>query len=262
MQAYWPFHKLECRRNEFADLIEDSEPKFARWMRAHGKIAVLKDDEVDRLERAAGAASGTSRQEVMESMYGRLEPKPQGPCYSLEERAAMRAREQSETALLKSSKHAQGYDSITVPADLGLECPAYKWRQNQSHVEIFIPLPESCDKSKVTVSLSPSTIKVELDERPILSGKLFQNIKEDESTWYIVDNILEISLLKRNRRGNYADKTTNADTFWHSVLKSAPFGERLELQNVPTTYYWSPYEADGEPLRLTGHNNAKKKVEA
>ncbi len=78
IQAYWPFHKSECRRNEFADIIEESEPKFARWMRSHGKLAVLKDDEVDRLERASSAASGPSRQDVMDSMYGRLEPKPKG----------------------------------------------------------------------------------------------------------------------------------------------------------------------------------------
>ena len=67
-----------CKRNEFADAIEEAEPKFANWMRKHGKMAVLKDDEVDRLERANNAVSGTSRQEVMESMYGRIEPKPQG----------------------------------------------------------------------------------------------------------------------------------------------------------------------------------------
>jgi hypothetical protein len=47
-------------------------------MRSHGKLAVLKDDEVDRLERASAAASGPSRQDVMDSMYGRLEPKPKG----------------------------------------------------------------------------------------------------------------------------------------------------------------------------------------
>jgi hypothetical protein len=47
-------------------------------MRSHGKLAVLKDDEVDRLERASSAASGPSRQDVMDSMYGRLEPKPKG----------------------------------------------------------------------------------------------------------------------------------------------------------------------------------------
>lgn len=38
-----------------------------------------QDDEVDRLERASHAASGTAtRQEVMESMYGRADPRPQG----------------------------------------------------------------------------------------------------------------------------------------------------------------------------------------
>ena len=42
-RAYWPFHKEWCRRNDFADAVEASEPKFARWMRKHGKQAVLKD---------------------------------------------------------------------------------------------------------------------------------------------------------------------------------------------------------------------------
>lgn len=78
MQAYWPFHRGQCYRNEFADAVEGSEPKFARWMRKHAKLAVLKDDEVDRLERAAAANTGYTRQEVMESMYNRLEPKPKG----------------------------------------------------------------------------------------------------------------------------------------------------------------------------------------
>ena len=75
-QAYWPFHRSECKRNEFADLVEEHEPRFAKWMRGHGKLAVLKDDEVDRLERASMATTGQSREEVMESMYGRLDPKP------------------------------------------------------------------------------------------------------------------------------------------------------------------------------------------
>ena len=42
-RAYWPFHKQWCKRNDFADAVEASEPKFARWMRKHGKQAVLKD---------------------------------------------------------------------------------------------------------------------------------------------------------------------------------------------------------------------------
>lgn len=39
---------------------------------------MMKDDEVDRLERAGTAVSGATRQEVMESMYGRVDPKPKG----------------------------------------------------------------------------------------------------------------------------------------------------------------------------------------
>ena len=46
MQAHWPFHKASCQRNEFADMAEAAEPKFAAWMRRHGKLATLRDDEV------------------------------------------------------------------------------------------------------------------------------------------------------------------------------------------------------------------------
>lgn len=42
-KTYWPFHRAFCRKNEFADATEGTEPKFARWMRSHGKQAVLKD---------------------------------------------------------------------------------------------------------------------------------------------------------------------------------------------------------------------------
>jgi hypothetical protein len=46
-----------------------------------GKLAVLKDDEVERLERVSKAACSVySRQDIMESMYGRVEPKPIGNC--------------------------------------------------------------------------------------------------------------------------------------------------------------------------------------
>jgi hypothetical protein len=40
----------------------------------------LQDDEVDRLERSSrpGCWLGLGRQEVMEGMYGRLDPRPAG----------------------------------------------------------------------------------------------------------------------------------------------------------------------------------------
>ena len=66
---YWPFHKSVCQRNDFADAIEATEPKSAGWMRRHGKLAVLKDDEVERLERASSAgrtSSGATREQVMQ----------------------------------------------------------------------------------------------------------------------------------------------------------------------------------------------------
>lgn len=42
-KAYWPFHKEWCHKNDFADHVEKQQPKFARFLRKHGKQAVLKD---------------------------------------------------------------------------------------------------------------------------------------------------------------------------------------------------------------------------
>lgn len=36
VQAYWPFHRESCRKNEFADAAESQDPKLAGWMRKHG----------------------------------------------------------------------------------------------------------------------------------------------------------------------------------------------------------------------------------
>ena len=99
-QAYWPFHRMSCHKNEFADAVEEAEPKFAGWMRSHGKLAVLKDDEIERLERAGAATMGVSRAEVMDSMYNRLEPKPKGdvmPCRPPVALAGLQLRFQSRS---------------------------------------------------------------------------------------------------------------------------------------------------------------------
>ena len=63
-------------------MVEKDDPKFAKWMRKHGKLATLKDDEIERLERARTAVSGPGAEEVMHSMYNRLSPKPKPPLYS------------------------------------------------------------------------------------------------------------------------------------------------------------------------------------
>eukprot|EP00887_Chlorella_sp_A99_P001899 scaffold18.g1899.t1 len=269
--AYWPFHKTQCKRNEFADLAEESEPKFARWMRSHGKLAVLKDDEVDRLERAGAATTGPGREEVMESMYGRLEPKPRGAALWPARRfvfAALRclspsrarpppalSQEEADKAAARRALEVGGgrpYASIELPPDLGLDCQRFKWRQSQSHVEVFVPLPEGVGRGKVAVALSTRQLSVEIDERPVLVGELWREVKAEESTWYMQargrrDGVLEIVLLKRCRRGHYEAGTTNADTYWPAVLRGAAPHERLPHAAPPLAYYSCPYEGgDGE----------------
>lgn len=180
------------------------------------------------------------------------------PSYSLEDKLAMRRKEEEEKiAARKQALLSSSYKQIDIPRDLGLDCGQYKWKQNQSYVEIFIPLPSHVDSaSKISVELKPDHISVVIDEKPFLCGTLFRQVKAEESTWYIQDGLLEIILLKRSRRGQYAAGETNANTYWKSVTRKAPEKETLQLENPPSQYYHSPFE--GEEKRLKAARRAIK----
>jgi len=150
--------------------------------------------------------------------------------------------EEEKASTRRAALTPSSYLAIDIPRDLGIACSSYKWRQTQSHVEIFVPLPDGMSASKVSVTVSPTRLSILFDERPILKGTLYRDVKAEESTWYIQDGVLEVLLLKRSRRGHYAGRDSNADTFWVSVVKGAPEGETLALQHPPTSYYWSPLE--------------------
>ncbi|WIA36527.1 hypothetical protein OEZ86_007821 [Tetradesmus obliquus] len=249
-KAYWPFHKSACRRNDFADAIEHQEPQFAAWMRKHGKLAVLQDDEVDRLERSSrpGGWLGLGRQEVMEAMYGRADPRPTAPTYHMTATAAatqqQQQQQQSGAAVVPVSSTDRGWQEITIPEGLGLAATRFKWRQNLSHVEVFVRLPGSVQPKQVCVQLSPSSLAVSAAGDALLAGQLAAAIKLEHSTWYCDEGILYMQLLKRNRRGHYSNGATAADTFWFSLLAAAKGADRLPGPHPPTRYYSSAYEAD------------------
>ena len=48
LKSHWPFHREDCRSNAFADAIEDSEPKFASWLRRHGTQVREEDGEKEQ----------------------------------------------------------------------------------------------------------------------------------------------------------------------------------------------------------------------
>ena len=55
-----------------------------------------------------------------------------------------RAAEAGKSAARLALQSAGGaaYAALHLPPLLSLDCQRYKWRQNQSHVEVFVPLPE------------------------------------------------------------------------------------------------------------------------
>lgn len=149
----------------------------------------------------------------MESMYGRLEPKPAAPAYSAEELAAMRRADEAGKAAARAALAGCGgppYAALELPAELGLDCGRYKWRQSQSHVEVFVPLPPGLPAGRVDVRLTTTSLSIIIDEAPVLCGRLYRAVKAGESTWYCCDGVLELVLAKRSRRGAYEAGATNA----------------------------------------------------
>lgn len=218
--------------------MEDSDHKFASRMRSHRKQVVLKDDEVERIERAASAAC---------------------PTYSLEERQHMAERaEQDAEQERRLTRDQKIWAQIELPNELGVDCDGYKWRQSQSHVEVFVKLPTSVVYKKVTVSITMKRLQVSADGNHLAGGALIKTVIPSSSTWQLIDNIVEISLLKANRRGLYAPGTTHSDTYWDRVWEGCLESDRLTSW-APTKYYSSPFEDD--TINYAALEAAEKDVE-
>ena len=244
---------------------------------------------MDRLERKVAA---------MEDLYGRANPKPKPPTYDAEDMLRMKAAEEADALRIRERDAAtvaasiawkdstggggggggggnhllaaaaaasSAWSEINVPKDLGADHGTYKWRQNQTYVEIFVLLPpnRAPGARDVHVDIASDHLRVVVLGEHVtgLCGELYAHVKAEASTWVVVDGVLEITLLKRNRRGNYENGSSNADTFWFSVLRgggdegggggggavaAAQSCRRLALEHPPKAYYDCEWTADPE----------------
>ena len=205
---------------------------------------------------------------TQEDMYGRANPKPTPPSFDADDVRKMRAAEEARLLAARADDGDVAWLEIDVPRELGLELDRYKWRQNQSFVEVFVRLPRGCAKKDVRVEISATTLDVRVREERVINGALRATVKAELSTWVIVDDVLEIALLKKNRRGHYDNGCTNADTFWYSVCLSTKFGgqnqpgttgdhrgaRRLALTEPPHEYYDTDWIADPEDAGPAGRD--------
>ena len=172
-------------------------------------------------------------------MYGRANPKPEPPSYDAEDMRKMRAAEEKDllrARAAEASAAARGsgafassladasaaWAEIDVPCGLGdAASDTVKWRQNQTFVEVFVALPDPArGAADVKVRIGAERLSVAVAGVPVLDGRLFAPVKAEASTWVVADGVLELSLLKRFRRGNYENGKTNAATFWFSILEA------------------------------------------
>lgn len=125
-KEYEPFRKRWCKQNQFADAMENDDPKFAEWMRKHGRQAVIRDEDVYRMQVVAMSFQQTQvslfqHKEVweMDEMYGKAQYVPQVPEYSQAELDLMkqRAKEEAEQKT-KRTAFELAWGSIDIPDGL------------------------------------------------------------------------------------------------------------------------------------------------
>eukprot|EP01012_Entosiphon_sulcatum_P052605 TRINITY_DN72306_c0_g1_i1.p1 TRINITY_DN72306_c0_g1~~TRINITY_DN72306_c0_g1_i1.p1 ORF type:complete len:306 (+),score=62.39 TRINITY_DN72306_c0_g1_i1:36-920(+) len=229
---YQPFHRVYCRRNDFADSVRATNPEFAKWLRQHGKQAVITDRDVDLLN------SPTAN---MQHLYGRATHEAAPAKYSEEEVIAMREREDRERKeRQKSAPFDRAWTAIDIPEGLGAASDEYKWKQAQAYVYVYIPIRDATGKAKI--DFRAKHVRVACGQRVLFEGELLKEIMPDESCWQLdrETGIIEVVMMKKWRRDKYKTGETNADTWWRTVLEGATSAVISE-QQAPSVYYSAPF---------------------
>ena len=219
-RAYWPFHRAECVRNDFADAVADAEPAFARFLRKHGKQAVVRDENVLEIAGPGGGvskirwgdASGVATLEDRRRLEGKL---PLLGDAEREKTLRLAGPPSSAAALLAlgdaAGARARAW-AACCPADSprALSCAraacngtrvlgdAVKWRQVGGWIEVYVKVTDPTT-AHVHVDILPKNLRVQVDGATVLSGELWAPIRSGESTWSFERDvgILEVHLAKQ-----------------------------------------------------------------
>jgi hypothetical protein len=240
-------------------MINSTDPKFAKWMRGHGKQAVLKDAEIERLERASTAYSGVvTRSDLMAKMMGKINPMASlAPSFTEDEKKAMMIQEEKESSGRFKTVQMKLWDEIEVVEGLGLTLGSYKWRQSLSTVEVFVRLPPGLDvKRHVRIDIQSTSLSIFLGpEASEISGQLLKSVEAKTSSWYCMDDVLHISMFKLWRKGRYEPGKGCEETWWGALFVDS---DKIQSLYPPSFYYSLPREDEERnsvPLRRLAIGN-------
>lgn len=108
-------------------------------------------------------------------------------------------------------------------------------------------LPPNATGRDVDVQITSTHLRVEYEGAPLLAGELYRDVKADDSTWLLSEGIITVNLLKRNRRGHYANGTNNSHTYWRSLIKCETHPQAvLPIDAPPDKYYFCEYDKDDQ----------------
>ena len=102
----------------------------------------------------------------------------------------------------------------------------YSWVQDEADVTVTIPVPTGTKGKLCSVEITPTSLTAGLKGKDaVVKGELFSRVKEDDSTWSLVDGCkLVISLEKANLKH---------EEWWDCVIKGHPTINMKKLKPPP-----------------------------
>lgn len=84
--------------------------------------------------------------------------------------------------------NSQGPDLLEPTGGAGYDFGKYNFSQTLAAIDIFVPLAEAIKSRDISVTMTTQSLSIGIKgKEPVLSGKLYDKIKIDDSTWTLVD---------------------------------------------------------------------------
>jgi len=238
------FFGFLLRKTDFytgVDDLKSAEEIVMKTFRKYGEMSEKKKeaerkrrqkiDEERKKKMAEKAAEDAKEKEKHKSLEARikeqqeLQAKPkieeitEDETMETDVEAQKEKEPTSEDAPMTNGDHSKAEDEeddkdTPPPEGNGGKTDKYIWTQTLGALEVRVPVPPGTRAKDLSVSIEASSIKVGLKGKsePILSGKLHQKIKPDDSMWTLEDSrLVQMNLEKYNQM-----------QWWTCVLQGDP----------------------------------------
>lgn len=126
------------------------------------------------------------------------------------------ASEKDFSFVFDSCKAEVGHEVEEDKGGKSQEPPLYSFIQTAEELTVVFRLSETATKADIEVNLEVKGIEIRIANKTVLKGDFPHNISKDSSTWTILDQKLEVHMVKAEH-----------SVVWHEVVKGDTRGEEV-----------------------------------